>query len=208
MSAVISLPRRRALASALALIAAGCSLTRPSPLKSTYVLEPPPPAANAAPPGPATLKVEGVTVAAPYRGRTLVYRETELKYEADFYQEFLVSPAAMLGEAIAAWLGAARIYREVLPPSNALDGDIALQAFVTELYADLREPSRAAGVITVKFFVGRSDAAPGRWLWTGELGARVAAASRSADALVAALNAALGQVLEQLAAELRKLPQK
>ena len=207
MSSAISLPRRRALASTLALIAAGCSLTRPSPLKSTYVLEPPPPAAGATP-GPETLKVEGVTVAAPYRGRTLVYRETDLKYEADFYQEFLVSPAAMLGEAIAAWLGAARIYREVLSPSDALDGDVALQAFVSELYADLREPSRASGVITVKFFVSRSDAAPGRWIWTGELGARAPASSRSADALVAALNAALGQILEQLAAVLRKLAQR
>ena len=73
MNPAVSLSRRRALASALALTVAACgSLSRPSPVKSTYLLEPPPPSNKSAAPGTATLKVEAVTVAAPFRGRTLV----------------------------------------------------------------------------------------------------------------------------------------
>lgn len=192
----------RALIAALACALVGCSLSRPTPVKQTYLLQTLPPTAAKATPRPATLKVGTVQVAAPFRGKSLVYRESDLKYEADFYNEFFVAPTSMLTEGVGAWLAASGTFRDVLPAAANADGEFVLEGFVSDLYADYRDPGKPVAVLTARFFLLDNRTLTGVPIWQTELAQRIPMSTHSPDAFVAALNSAWAAMLTDLSREL------
>ena len=102
-----TMQRAAALVALAALVAAtGCSITRPAPVKDSFLLEPALPAAVAKPQA-GSLRVGSVNVAAPFRARGFVIRESELRFEADFYHEFFVPPGVMIADSTARALSSA-----------------------------------------------------------------------------------------------------
>ena len=88
-------------------------------------------------------------MAAPFRSKSLVYRQDELKYESDFYNEFFVAPGAMLTEGVSAYLSTAGVFKDVLPANANADGDFVLEGFVSELYGDNRIAGKPAAVVGI-----------------------------------------------------------
>jgi ABC-type uncharacterized transport system auxiliary subunit len=185
---------------ALAATLAGCSLSRPSPVKNTFMLEPPLPAA-AASTRPATLRIGAFNVAAPYRDRTFVYRTGELAFESDFVHEFFVAPAPMIAQATARALAAANLFTRVVPSGSAPEeGDYVLEAFVSDLYADARQKP-AAAVVGITFYLTRTSF-PSGVVWSRAYVERVPLKESAPEALALAWNEALGRVLAALARDL------
>jgi cholesterol transport system auxiliary component len=192
----------RALAAAIVVTLVGCGLSRPSPVKQTYLIQVQPTIQKAAKPRPATLKIGAIQVASPFRGRSLVYRLSDLGYESDFYNEYFVNPAAMITDATGTWLAAAGIFREVLPAGANANGDYVLEGFMSEFYADDRDKSKPTAVIAAKFYLVDDSKLSGVPVWQTELSQRVAMQSRSPEHVVAALNAGLTAMLGDLTAQL------
>lgn len=197
------LPNR--LAGALAALAlavglAGCGLTRPAPVKNTFLLDPPlPPAVSV--PKPGTLRIGAFNVSAPYRDRAFTYRTGDVKFESDFYNEFFVPPGPMIGQATSKALANAKPFARVVPAGTTPEeGDFVLEGFVSDLYADAREKP-AAGVVGVNFYLTRT-AFPPAVVWSREYRERVALAASTPEALANAWNEALGQVLRKLTQDL------
>lgn len=197
------LPRALVIAgcAALALTLAACSLSRPAPVKRTFLLEPSAPAAVAAPKA-ATLRVGSVNVAAPYRGKAFVYRQDDLKFEADFYSEFFVAPAAMLSEATAKALASSGAFRRVIPPGATDEGDFVLDGFVVDLYGDARDPAKPAAVLSATFYLSRANVLMPSVIWSREYRQRVPVAEPGPEALARAWNSALATILADLARDL------
>jgi cholesterol transport system auxiliary component len=190
---------RAALLIAAAGLAAGCS--RPPPIKGTYVLEPALPAA-AAKSHPGTLRIGSISVGAPYRGRAFVYRETDLKFETDYYNEWLVAPGANIGDATARALSAGKVFTSVAPSSVTIDPDWILDGFVDALYGDARVSGKPTAVLRVTYFLRRETGDAGVPVWTRTYERAIPFTSGSAAAYVTAQNAALGDILAELARDL------
>jgi len=191
---------RRALVVAAGLVLAGCSVTRPSPVKQTFLLDPPMPAAVAKT-QPTSLRIGTVTVASPFRGRGFVSREGDLRYETDFYNEFLIPPATMIGELTGRALERAKVFALVAPASSPADTDWILDAFVTSLFVDARDPVKMVADVDITYYVFRSDGG-GMPVWTQTYRQRAPLSASTASAYGAALNVALGQVFADLSRDL------
>jgi ABC-type uncharacterized transport system auxiliary subunit len=193
---------------AIAAALGACTLSRPAPVKRTFLLEP------ASPPMAlvqklVSLRVGVVNVAAPYRGKAFVYRHDELKFEADYYSEFFVAPAAMLSEATARTLAAANVFRRTLPPGAADAGDYVLDGFAAELYGDVRDAAKPVAVLAITFYLSPANAMTPAVIWSREYRQRAPMADATPEALAQAWNAALSTVLADLARDLAEaeLPQ-
>ena len=185
---------------AAAIFAAGCS--RPATVKQMFLVQ------AAAPPvvartHPGTLRVRAFNVAAPFRGKAFVYRDSELKYDADFYDEFFVAPAIMLSDGTAKALRAANVFRRVVPAgATGDDAEYVLDGFASELYGDVRIPTAPVAALAITFYLSPTNVVNPGVIWSREYRQRVAYTGASADALARGWNAALSALLADLARDL------
>ncbi len=184
----------------LAAALGACSLSRPAPVKRTFLLDPPLPTAVAAP-RPVVLRVGTFTVAGAYRDRSFVYRTGDLRFESDYYHEFFVAPGPMIAEDVAKALAAAKVFSRVVPGAAAPEeGDFVLEGFVSDLYADTRQSANTAE-IAISFYVSRTSF-PAAVVWTRDYRHRVPLKANTPDALAEAWNAGLGMILAELVRDL------
>ena len=172
-----------------------------STAKRTFLLEPAlPPMASVQ--KLVSVRVGLVNVAAPYRGKAFVYRQDELKFDADYYNEFFVAPTAMLSEATSRALAAANVFRRTIPPGATDAGDYVLDGFASELYGDLREKGKPAAAVAITYYLLPANSTVPNVIWSKEYRQRVPVTETTPDAFARAWNAALAAILADLARDL------
>ena len=107
------------------LVLAGCSIGKPVPQTTTYVVESSMPAGNAGTQLPGSLRMGNVRVAAAFLGNSLIYRMDDVNYVSDPNQAFIADPASMLGNEMATWLDRSRAFKSVTQPGSTQSGQAA-----------------------------------------------------------------------------------
>lgn len=190
---------------AVAALVGGCSaVTREAPVRQTFLLEPKlPPAATQSQPG--GLRVGVVNVAAPYRGRAFVYRLGDLRFETDFYVEFLVPPAAMLTEQTGRALATAKPFARIAGPGSAADAEWVLDGFADALYADTRNSGKPVAELSITYYLTPAGGTEQTPVWTHEYRRHAPMRDGSPVAYADALNAAFGEIVAELAQDLARV---
>ena len=188
---------RLACAACACVVLAACSIGKPIPQATTYVVELPAATPTAAR-RPETLRMANVRVAAAFAGEALVYRVDEVRYTADPYHAFITEPARMLGNRIAEWLDRAGPFQSVAQPDSVRGAPYILEATVSELYGDFRPGYAPAAVVTVQFALLDLTGVRSKVVLERTIASRVNLPEASPGALVRGYGEALAEILLQL----------
>ena len=193
---------------AILTLLAGCGgLDKPFPVKKAYVFEVSRPERSSSTDEKAILLVRRFRTAPPYENNGFVYRTGELQYESDFYNVFFSPPAALLGDQTRQWLEASRLVRLVAGVGVQTEPTHSLEGWLYALYGDHRQTNAPQAVLGIQFFVSRLGDTP-EVVFHKDYRQQVPVNGRSPEALTAAWNRGLQQILTDLEADLRAGPFK
>jgi hypothetical protein len=161
-----------------------------------------------APTNAATTRVLGIKnlqIAAPFEGRSLVYRTGDNAYVRDPYAEFLDAPAESLLATIREWLRGNADFAAVIQPGSSLMPNTLAEIEVARLYGDFRQSQRPVAVLTMRFlFFDAPQGLPGKVLMEREYARFIPLKSSTPAALMEGWNQALKEILTQAMSDFRK----
>ncbi len=199
-------PRRTAprLALAAALLACACASKLPR-TPETFTIDPPAPRPAPAATATRVVSLRRVEVAPTYAGAELVYRVGEHAIERDPYASLASPPAQILTSAIRGYLRDADFIRDVVPSGEGVPIDAEIEPALTELFGDFSNPAEPSAVLSVHFRVlaRAAGAASAREILLKNYTRRIALPQRTAAAVAAAWNRALGEVMGEFLPDLK-----
>lgn len=191
------------------LYAAFCLLTgclqRPHLDQQSFLLAPPPPAAPMIAQGGRVLRIRSLQVAAPFEGRSLVYRTGDFSYDRDPYAQFMVRPADGLALAVSAWFRESGAFSAVVEAGSAFKPNTLVEIQVVQLYGDFRPPENAGAVMAMRFvFFDAPNGVAGKCFFQQEYSRDIPLKTRSPAALIEGWNQALAQILNAVAQDVAR----
>ena len=185
-------------------LASGCvGIEKSYPDKRYFVLEVNRNVNPSNSPGNGVLQIANIRVSPRYEDKGFVYRTSGSSYESDFYNQFLVSPAALLGEELRKGLAQSQIFRHVINASSQLEPTHVLEGVVDALYGDFRDPGAPKAVLEMEFFLRKESPSKAEIVTAKRYAKSVAVTGRSPEALVKGWNEALDAILGSLLADLK-----
>ncbi|AGA32908.1 protein of unknown function DUF330 [Thioalkalivibrio nitratireducens DSM 14787] len=181
----------------LTLAAAGCTLLPEQPAvdRAWFLLEVPDPAPVER--APVLVELGSVRIAPAVAGKGLVYRLGPYRYESDFYNEWFLSPREHFEQILRERWTQAGAPVTLVTDARADPRALQVDVLVTALHGDLEGSGTGTARAGLRVFVqGRTDSK----LW--DLEQPVVLATRSPEALVAALSSAMGALLGDLERQL------
>lgn len=153
--------------------------------------------------GNGVVEVADVRISPRYTEKSFVYRTSDARYESDFYNQFLVAPAALITEELRKGLAQSQVFRHVIGSSNQLQPTHVLQADVSGLYGDFRNGSALKAVLEMEFLLTKEADGRSQIVLEKSYAKTVYVSRRSPEALVQGWSQALEEILTALVVDLK-----
>ena len=146
-----------------------------------------------------------VSISPLFQSRSFTYRTAENSYEQDPYAGFLIPPERALAEPIRAWMRASGVFGRVVESGSALTPTLVAEVSVNELYGDFRTASQPVGTMEIHFICYEvNDGTAGRIVLDKVCARETPLTRKTPDAIMAAWDADLRQIMEEINAEYGK----
>ena len=179
----------------------GC-LSRPALNKQTFAFGIPAIAATNVVSSNRMLGIRNLQIAAPFEGRSLVYRTGEFSYVCDPYAEFLEPPAEELMAPVRGWLRGNGDFSAVVEAGSALKPDTLVEVSVSQLFGDFRQPERPAAVLTMRFvFFDATNGVSGKVILQQEYSRSIPLSAPTTAALMEGWNQSLAEILAEVSSD-------
>jgi len=191
---------------AVLLLACVCGLTgclsRPGMNKQTFAFSIPAIAATNVVASDRVLGIRSLQIAAPFDGRSLVYRTGEFSYVRDPYAEFLESPEEELRAPVREWFRDKGDFNAVEEAGSASKPDTLVEISVSQLFGDFRQPEHPAAILTIRFvFFDTVNGIPGKVIFEQEYSQNVPLNAPTAAALMEGWNHAFAEILTEVSSD-------
>ena len=149
------------------------------------------------------LAVSDMRVSRRYEGQSFVYRLSDTSYESDFYNQFLIAPAALITEEVRKALAQAQVFAHVISSSTDWESTYRLQGVINSLYGDFTDAHATRAVIEMQFFLTKKTPTGEAIVMAKGYKKSVPVDARSPDALVKGWDTALEDILNSFIADLK-----
>jgi len=188
------------------LLACVCGLTgcllRPALNKQTFAFSTPAISATNVVASDRVLGIRNLQIAAPFEGRSLVYRTEEFSYVRDPYAEFLESPSDELMTPVRGWFRGSGDFSAVVEAGSALKPDTLVEISVSQLFGDFRQTEHPAAILTIRFvFFDAPDGVPGKIILEQEYSRSIPLSAPTSAALMDGWNQALAEILAEVSSD-------
>jgi ABC-type transport auxiliary lipoprotein component len=198
---------------ALFLLACICGLTgclsRPAMNKQTFAFCVPAISFTNSVASDRVLGIRNLQIAAPFEGRSLVYRTGEFSFVRDPYAEFLESPAEELMVPVRECLRGSSNFNAVVESGSALKPDTLVEISVSQLVGDFRQPEHPSAILTMRFeFFDAPNGLPGKVILEQEYSRSIPLRAPAATALMEGWNQALGEILTEVSSDFTRITKR
>ena len=190
---------------ALLVMSSCVNLAKSNPERQYYALDVTRQAESGLPVAGAVLEVRRLLVSPAFQGQELVYRTEDTRYESDFYNQWFVSPSAMLTQQVQNWLINAHLFENVVTTSSYMQATHRLEGTVTALYGDYRQKDRRKAVVGIHMVLIEDNPTRTAIVFQRDYNQNVEVTDTSPDGLTQAWNQGLEQVFIALEQDLRKI---